>query len=261
MRANTPTTRRGGEHLAPVHRVGLVVLSLLNVLFAPAQASAAECTPTDAQLQKLADKLPQPPKRRSGQRQQAATPQTVRAATACPVLFGDQEVVARNSARREQVLEAVEARKHTVDVVTQERDWRSPQSLRLQGVALVDTVELSECGKAALIRVPPATAERMACPAGYYVAQRDHALGQVRILAILDDVLLVERGSAIEYFAAADAAKPAFRLWWHPPWSLRPAQQGKASSSSRSAKKSRAARRRARKRARRRRLRRRRRSR
>jgi hypothetical protein len=140
------------------------------------------------------------------------------AARRCPRLFGD---AARRRLHREQrtaALIAVERRRDVVEI-THAMQWDRPFYLELAGVELVAT-EIGEDGRwTALLSIDEQAAADVGCTSGRYRVAADAALGkQARVVAVVDDIVLVEFEGNLAYLLAPEARIPVWQMVWRSGW-------------------------------------------
>jgi hypothetical protein len=141
----------------------------------------------------------------------------------CDALFGDAELQATNEQRRMLRLRMVEAGPAYIDIV-QNGGWDDPTEIAIRGVELISTGYGDHGEPEALVRVTPALGF---CEPGEYAVQVDDALGEAgRILAILDDLVLLERNETLRYIRGSSyVGKPIFKLSWQSAFSIAPPTQ------------------------------------
>lgn len=138
-------------------------------------------------------------------------------ASDCEALLGDAQARTGNAQRREATLEEVDRGPHAIDIV-HSGDWVEPRPIDFRELEDLQTVVVDECAPLAFADL---TIERLRldCPAGPYRLEVDDSLGPTtRIVAILDQIVLVEHNDELRYLATEDAAEPVWRMIWHPPW-------------------------------------------
>lgn len=134
---------------------------------------------------------------------------------ACPRLFGTEHLTEKHAARRERVLWGVERAASVVEV-EHSAGWDRPHYLEFRGLELVDAAP----GAEATFRVTP-TLDRPGCEAGEYTVGVDDSLGERgHVLAVLNDVVLVEYLGQLSYLATPEATIPTWRMVWRSPWKL-----------------------------------------
>lgn len=131
---------------------------------------------------------------------------------ACPRLF-DREPEADESGR----LRWLSAGPHRVTVVY-EGDWKAPRPLDLAELHLEATLPSGDDGRgAAIVALEDDTA---GCPAGLYAVHPGEAIGATRVLAVVDDALLVERDGALRVLSADEQHRPVWSMVWVSDWSI-----------------------------------------
>ena len=138
-------------------------------------------------------------------------------ARSCPVVFGDAAAREGNQAHREQVLETIEVGEYAIDLVHRST-WEQPAPVSYDSLTLRGVVRAPGCAPIALVALD---AEGLAvdCAAGLYAVQVDDSLGHsAQILAVLDDVVLVETAEQLRYLQAGGHEQPVWRLTWQSPW-------------------------------------------
>jgi hypothetical protein len=146
-----------------------------------------------------------------------ATLQTARPASDCELLFGTDADRRRNAAHRASTLEEVEVREYTIDV-THSTSWAEPRPMDLQELTLVGTLVRRGCASLAIfeLELDPA---RSQCPGGLYLVNVDDSIGAAcPVLAIAENIVLVERDGELRYMSTQEANEPVWRMVWHPNW-------------------------------------------
>ncbi len=157
----------------------------------------------------------------------------VRSPAACPLLFGDPTARERNRRQRASRLDAIEPGEHAFNLIYS-GSWRKPTPIRFKGLKLVSTAGAGLQRPSALVEVDALPAA-MGCAPGRYALHTDDSVGGgARVLAILEDVLLLEVDDQLRYLAverfAAEPIEPAFRMIWKSSWTLAGVAAGGSSS-------------------------------
>lgn len=143
----------------------------------------------------------------------------VKPASLCPLLFGGQTSLERNRAQRQELLLQLAAGEHMVNL-THAGTWRPPTRIRYQGLELMATASADPAETRALIEVRQLSAG-LACEPGLYELKVDHSLGgQAHVLAILDNVVLLEHEGQLRFWKIARTESPEFRMIWRSTWTL-----------------------------------------
>lgn len=140
-------------------------------------------------------------------------------AASCPQLFGDEEARELNHQSRRELLLSVRREEHC-HVVQHSTDWRAPQVTEYIGLTLLQTRIDDESGPRALVRVS-AEIDELSCEPGLYLITADDSIGnEVRVLAILRDLVLVEDSGELRYLALAGIERPVWRMVWVSSWTM-----------------------------------------
>ncbi|MCA9543183.1 MAG: hypothetical protein KC613_02305 [Myxococcales bacterium] len=135
--------------------------------------------------------------------------------TDCPRVFGSPAYKRKLTKRRKRLLDDVDPNGDIVDIA-HSTDWRRPFYLEFTGVELL----AAEGDEGAAFRVDDALAD-LDCEPGVYHLDVDDSLGDdTAILAVLDDVVLVEFKGQLGYLATDDAEIPTWRMIWLAPWRI-----------------------------------------
>jgi hypothetical protein len=127
-------------------------------------------------------------------------------------MFGDEPTRARNRARRQRLLRLVWPGGGAIDVVHR-TDWTTPRPVRLRDLRLVTSLPQATPPKAILA----VDRESTGCPPGHYELRVDDSVVGSAVLAILDRLVLVERGKRLGYVAARGSPPPIWRMTWESP--------------------------------------------
>jgi hypothetical protein len=139
-------------------------------------------------------------------------PDLPRPAEECPALFGGNGVRAENAKRRGQ-LYWVDQEAGGVTIAHRSDDWDEPVRFEIRGIQLS-----SARGGSAVVELSPAGAAALGCRPGRYGVGVDQNLTRTaRVLAVLDGVVLVERGRRLAYLLAAGARPPRWLVAWSAP--------------------------------------------
>ena len=146
-------------------------------------------------------------------------PAETRPASTCPQLFGGLKAHQHNAQVRRQRLDAVDPGAFSINL-THTTDWEPPDRIRYKGLRLLETAQSGDRDRVALVRLEPALAE-LGCEPGVYRVGVDDSIGPAaRVLAVLDDVLLLETGGDLRYLRTQGAERPVFRMIWRSPWKM-----------------------------------------
>ncbi len=150
---------------------------------------------------------------------QSIAPQQARPASACPELFGSRGERADNAEQRRELLDSVRQADYTIDL-THSCDWSAPERIHFEGLELIGTRQAPDQDRVAVIRLEEELGER-ACEPGLYRLRVDDCIGeQVSVLAVLRDVVLLERGGDLCFLKTRAVEQPVFRMIWRSPWTL-----------------------------------------
>lgn len=145
----------------------------------------------------------------------AATPAAarLRSSTDCPALFtppASREVP-------DVLEEVVQTTAATVDIV-HSGNFRRPVPLRVRGIELSGTRRDEDGTRRAVLRVDDSFAET--CEPGSYTLREGGLIGDMRVLAVLRHVVLLEHEGRLAYLRTPDGAAPVFRMTWASPWRI-----------------------------------------
>lgn len=141
--------------------------------------------------------------------------EVVEHASSCPEVFGDEADYRRNQSRREDHLEDVDPDGY---FITHDSDWIEPIPIEPLDLHLVATETQGDCAPYAIVDLRPGE-ETIDCEPGLYAVEVDASLGRdARVLAIFDDILLIENRGDLQYVMTDLAVEPQWRMVWHPPW-------------------------------------------
>jgi len=148
----------------------------------------------------------------------------------CEPVFGDADAHAENRAHRQLAELEVEPGEHDVSV-NHSTDWHAPTPLDLDELELVET--WSEGGAVHALVYLDASFEEQGCDEGHYLIEPDDAIGaEARVLAVLEDVVLLEHGGELRYLRVDGVELPEWRMLWHSPWVMvEPPDYGKVKRS------------------------------
>ena len=136
-------------------------------------------------------------------------------AGSCPLLFGDEATHAAYAAHRSLALRWVAEREHTVTLV-HSTDWQPPTPLQYEGLELIEARP-----GVAWLELPTEAAEELDCPAGQYRIEVDDAIGSSgQVLAILDDLVLVNEEGTLGAWLPEGVREPRWELAWTSTWGL-----------------------------------------
>jgi len=140
-----------------------------------------------------------------------------RPASACAALFGADATRASNARARARI-DWIDQDEDGVTIAHTHGSWDEPAALTIRGVHL-QAVE----GASAEVSLDPSTAAALGCLAGRYSLRADDSIGRwSRILAVLQQGVLVEHRGRLRYIRAPRSASPRFVMGWHLPGELRP---------------------------------------
>lgn len=136
----------------------------------------------------------------------------------CPALFQEADERRENAEERRAVLEYVQGSPEAI-VVVHSADWDDAQRISIDGLTLAAT-ELRPEGWVAIFELGEAL-ERTGCALGRYVLHVDDGIAKdTHVLAILDDVVLVEHEGELR-FITTRGSTPRISLVWSSPWAIR----------------------------------------
>ncbi len=154
---------------------------------------------------------------------QAAPPlDNAKPAESCIFLFGDQE-------RKTEALDQIQAQ--AIEVLgLEDQDvfllhsgvWKAPpKQIAFSGIKLTATGTTAEGQRVGLVEVQAAKH----CEEATYAVSAGHALGpKGRVLAVHDQMLLLEYNGELRYALAEGAPVPSWHVAWRSGWSMAPYQ-------------------------------------
>jgi len=139
----------------------------------------------------------------------------------CPEIFGDEETVRQNRERREQLFVRLRRVGEDYVVVHRATAWRAPEHARIKGMQLDDIRIESEKRREAVVYLPEDIARRYGCESGRYkVAAGDGLFDRAVILAVRQDLLLVEYDDMLAYLTMNPNERVDFRMVWQSFWTM-----------------------------------------
>ncbi len=153
----------------------------------------------------------------------------VKPAGQCPLLFGVQRSHDRNRTARKKHLDSILEGEHAVNL-THTGGWRRPERIRFQGLELMATAATDEAEPRALVEVVDLPAG-LRCPPGLYELRVDNSIGgETRVLAILDDSVLLEHRDQLRFLKVSRTSSPVWRMIWRSTWTVAGAMPAGGSS-------------------------------
>jgi hypothetical protein len=150
----------------------------------------------------------------------------------CPDLFGTEEMHENNEAMRSEVLVSIADEEHMVTIV-HTGDWIEPVRVEYEALELVGIEHDDEDTPSAVFRLS-AGLEDVACEPGLYAVVVGDNLGEDgHVLAIMDDLVLVEQEGWLGYVLLEGAAEPHWRMVWKSPWIMQRLPESRRSSRTR----------------------------
>lgn len=143
-------------------------------------------------------------------------PADVATAEECPALFGDETEHAADEVWRERVVRLVEETGDDV-LIVHSAGWAWPAPLDLIGATVVATADRDDGEPMGLLQLSPEAAPT-GCRPGLYAVEAGDRLGQARVLAVLDDLILVEHDGSLRYLQGGEGQPPSWRMVWRSPW-------------------------------------------
>jgi len=139
--------------------------------------------------------------------------------SACSQLFGDEEEREQNMKHRKKLLMSVREGEYCIEVL-HSTDWETPEEIEYIGLELVETVIDEESEPHALVYVSEEIDE-LGCDPGNYVVEVDDSIGEeARVLAILQDLVLIEENEDLKFLKTEEAGNPVWRMIWKSSWKL-----------------------------------------
>ena len=147
----------------------------------------------------------------------------------CAEIFGDESNLEANRERRHEALEWVIQMSPRV-ASTDSSAWTEPEPIHFANLSIVQTESSDECEPIVVVELDNES-DSIPCDADLFAVGGDASLGpDIRILAILDDLILVEHENRLAYVLGPDAPQPSFRMVWHAPFSIKQPVSKSASS-------------------------------
>lgn len=160
-----------------------------------------------------------------------------RAAETCYALFGNDALHCKNREHRQEVLVKVGGSKGRYYVLHRAKKWDTPIRLRIKGIFFKGIVKDESGDSHVLLRISEEVAETFKCPSGTYRLDRDDSiLSDAVVLAVHDDVVLLECNGKLTYMCKGDEASPFFRMIWQSPWEVIQAPDSRGTSRTSSGK-------------------------
>lgn len=136
-------------------------------------------------------------------------------AQSCPRLFGTASQRAANAKARTKRLHAVRTRDFSIDLLYS-GDWTEPQAVSFANVSVLRAQD-----GAALVEITADLAMRAGCKERRYTLRADDTLGlELNIIAIVDGIVLLEKGGQLHYTKTRDRDPPVFALTWRATWRM-----------------------------------------
>jgi hypothetical protein len=137
----------------------------------------------------------------------------------CPELFGDRREHDENRVSRENSLEEVECLDNFINLV-HSTDWTRPRRVSFEGLELVDTSTKETDEPVAVFRLDESVDE-IECEPGLYLVRVDDSIGEdARVLAILENVVLIEWENDLGFLQIEGTQAPRWRTIWRSSWKL-----------------------------------------
>lgn len=140
-------------------------------------------------------------------------------AGAC-ALFQDSAATRRaNRERRLSLLESIDRAKASFWIV-HHGDWTMPQPISVEHLTLSKTILKPEGAPTAIVWLDM-PGQESGCRPGLYRLEVDDSLGpDAHVLAIFDEVVLIEYRGQLQYFTSPGAVVPEWHMVWQSPWTL-----------------------------------------
>lgn len=143
----------------------------------------------------------------------AKHPSVVRDPTQCPRIFGNEVTRTANKGHRAKSLHFVIEETAGITIAHSHASWSEPIRLKLTGIELVAQVPRDPAR--AVVRISREIADEIGCPEGYYEVRKDDSLGHnIRVLAVLRGVLLVEHQGMLTYLTPKEILGPRWVCGW-----------------------------------------------
>ncbi len=157
-------------------------------------------------------------------------------ASMCSDLFGNNQTHDSNRTARQENLVSIRRYSHAT-VIVHHTNWDQPRYVEYPGIDLVDTTMFSNHNThpVAYIEITERL-NKIDCTPGIYTINVDDAIGKkTKVLAILEDLVLIERDDELLYLASdPNLEKPHWQMVWASPWKIIKTPESSKSSSVRS---------------------------
>lgn len=139
--------------------------------------------------------------------------------SACSQLFGEEDEHEQNMRHRKKLLISVREGEYCIEVL-HSADWEAPEEIDYIGLELIETIVDEESEPQALVQVFNEI-DDLECDPGIYVVGVDDSIGEeARVLAILQDFVLIEEKGELKFLKTDDSVKPVWRMIWKSSWKL-----------------------------------------
>jgi len=139
--------------------------------------------------------------------------------SACSQLFGEEDEHKQNMKHRKKLLISVQEGEYCIEVL-HSADWDTPKEVAYVGLELVETIVDEKSGPQALIQVS-GEIDELECDPGTYIVEVDDSIGDdTRVLAILEDFVLLEENDELKFLKTEGTSSPVWRMIWKSSWKL-----------------------------------------
>lgn len=150
----------------------------------------------------------------------------------CSLLFGNDADMMDNKNTRKNSLISFSGKKNQYTIIHQTRKWRAPILLHIPGLKLRQIVYSGDQSYAQ-IKISGKIAEKYGCPAGIYKIKLDgKLLPKLKVLAITDNLMLLQYKGRLGYLPLNSELNPTFRMVWQSPWQIAREEEGGSSGGS-----------------------------
>lgn len=152
----------------------------------------------------------------------------------CSVLFGNQQARERNRSLRHNNLVSIRRYKHAT-VIVHHTNWKEPKYLKYSGISLADIKHDKYDDKPVAYIEVTDQLDQFDCDPGLYTIRVDDCIGgKAKVLAILDDMILLEMENNLRYLTNnPNIGKPLWQMVWASRWKIVKTQESSNTSYSR----------------------------
>lgn len=147
----------------------------------------------------------------------------------CSVLFGSEADMMNNKNNRKNSLISFSGKKNQYTIMHQTRNWQVPILLQIPGLKLSQIIDSGDQSYAQ-IKISNKVAKKHGCPAGIYKIKQDgKLLPNLKVLAISNNLMLLQYKGKLGYLPLNQETNPTFRMVWQSPWQIAREEEGGSS--------------------------------